>query len=323
MRRPFAALIAPLYCHRLFRPRIPKGHTLTVERQRLYALPTRYGLLFSAMLVVMLLGAINYNNSLGFLLTFLLTSVGILSILYTYRNIAHLRLRAGKATSTFAGNQAHFTLHLHNAEPLPRCTLQLTAAGAAPVLCDVAANDSAAVELALPAPKRGRLALGRITLSTTYPLGLVRAWAYVDLDMRCLVYPRPGPYRPHAATPHSQQGKRATQAAGSDDFLGFRPYHPGDSLRHVHWKALARHLPLMTKRFSGGETPDLWLDWAVLPRLDNEARLRLLCRLVLEAERGTQGYGLRLPGLEIAPGRGPVHQQRCLEALALFGEPTP
>lgn len=319
MKRPPAA---SFYSNRLFRPRIPRGHELTLERQRIYALPTRYGLLYGAMLVVMFLGSINYNNSMGFLLTFLLASLGIISILYTYRNIAHLQVRSGKTPPTFAGREAHFTVHLHNTEQLPRYALHLTAAGAATVLTDVAAKDTAGVELRVAAPKRGRLLLGKITLSTRYPLGLIRAWAYVDLGMQCLVYPQPGPYRPATATPHQHQGNQAAPAAGSDDFLGFRAYHPGDSLRHIHWKALARALPLMTKKFTAGETPDLWLDWAALPLLDNEARLRILCRLVLEAGRGAQAYGLRLPGVEIPPAQGAQHQQRCLEALALFGEPT-
>jgi uncharacterized protein (DUF58 family) len=110
---------------------------------------------------------------------------------------------------------------------------------------------------------------------------------------------------------------------GSDDFHGFRAYHPGDSPRHIHWKALARELPLLTKKFTASETPELWLDWSLLPMMDNEARLRSLCRLVLEAQHGGQAYGLRLPGTEIMPARGALHQHRCLEALALFGEARP
>jgi uncharacterized protein (DUF58 family) len=30
-------------------------------------------------------------------------------------------------------------------------------------------------------------------------------------------------------------------------------------------------------------------------------------------------YGLRLPGVEIAPGRGEAHRGACLQALALHG----
>ena len=38
---------------------------------------------------------------------------------------------------------------------------------------------------------------------------------------------------------------------------------------------------------------------------------------VLQADRLGLDYGLRLPGVEIAPNNGPVHRRRCLEALAL------
>jgi len=322
MNRRLAALAEPLL-FKLFRHTVPKGRDLTLERRRIYALPTRYGLLYAAMLLVMLLGSINYNNNLGFMLTFLLAGLGIVSILYTYRNIVHLQVRSGKVSSAFAGKQARFPVHLHNPDRLPRRALRLSAPGAESVIGDVESDDTAIVALDIAAVKRGRLPFGRITLSTAYPLGLVRAWAYVDLDMQCIVYPRPGPYRALPATPHHRQGDRAGREAGSDDFLGFRPYHPGDSLRHIHWKALARALPLLTKKFTTAETAELWLDWAALPLVDNEARLRILCRLVLESERGTQAYGLRLPGTEIPPDRGTVHQHRCLEALALFGETRP
>jgi len=322
MNRRLAAFAEPLIL-KLFRHTVPRGPALTLERRRIYALPTRYGLLFAAMLLVMLLGSINYNNSLGFMLTFLLGGVGIMSIRYTYRNIAHLQLRSGKALPTFAGEEARFTVHLHNPEPLARYTLRLAAPGARPGVTDIAAHDSAGVELGVAARRRGRLALGRITLSTTYPLGLVRAWAYADLDMHCIVYPRPGPRQPPPAEADFHQGDRAGSAMGSDDFLGFRAYLPGDSPRHIHWKAVARDLPLLTKKFAASETPEMWLDWSLLPAMDDETRLRILCRLVVEAQRSGRAYGLRLPATAIPPGQGALHQHRCLEALALFGEARP
>lgn len=318
MNRRLAAVTEPII-FKLFRHAIPRGHTLSLERRRIYALPTRYGLLFAAMLLVMLLGSINYNNSLGFILTFLLASMGVISILHTYRNIARLQLRSGKTTPAFAGGKAHFTLHLYDPENQPRYALRLTAAGAASVT-DIPAQNNAVLELGVTTQRRGRLALGKITLSTTYPLGLVRAWAYADLDMHAIVYPHPGPNRPLDSLAAFDYSDRSGTSMGSDDFMGFRDYHSGDSPHHIHWKALARNLPLLTKRFTASESPELWLDWSLLPALDDETRLRILCRLVLEAQRGGQSYGLRLPGVEIKPGQGTVHQHRCLERLALFGE---
>jgi uncharacterized protein (DUF58 family) len=42
---------------------------------------------------------------------------------------------------------------------------------------------------------------------------------------------------------------------------------------------------------------------------------------VLAAERAGARYGLRLAGVEIAPGQGEAHRATCLEALALYPSP--
>lgn len=306
---------------RFFPHAVPRGRQVTLERRRIYALPTRYGILFAVMLFVMLLGSINYNNSLGFVLTFLLASMGLLSILYTYRNIARLTLSGGRALPVFAGGVARFVVQVRNDDRLPRSAIQFAVKHGETVLHDFAARDTGLVELRLPALKRGRLALDRITVSTVFPLGLIRAWSYVQLEMQCLVYPQAGPYRPTPRTRRQDQGEHSGDNPGPDDFLGFRPYQAGDSIRHVHWKALARALPLLTKQFAASESPALWLEWSALPPLDSEARLRQLCRWVLDAHRSGRIYGLRMPGVEIAPNQGEAHQQHCLESLALYEEP--
>jgi uncharacterized protein (DUF58 family) len=73
------------------------------------------------------------------------------------------------------------------------------------------------------------------------------------------------------------------------------------------------------KVWSGRGAAELWLDWNDLPRdLDAEARLGRLCGWVLRAEETDRVYGLRLPGVEIAPGRGPQHRDQCLKSLALW-----
>lgn len=309
---------------RLFRHhRVPRGREVGLGRRRIYALPTRYGIVYAVMLFVMLLGSINYNNSMGFLLCFLLVGLGLISILHTYRNIAGLRLGAGRASPAFAGGTARFQIHLHNDDRAPRYSLRVAPRGGEAVIADVPAQRSAGIELVLPAPRRGRLALPRVTVSTSYPLGLIRAWSPVELETSCLVYPQPGHARPLPRAGRHEPGEHGGSQPGSDDFLGFRDYQHGDAPHHIHWKALARALPLLTKQFAASESPELWLDWAALPALDTEARLRQLCRWVLDAARLGRPYGLRLPGVVIAPAQGETHRERCLEALALYRERRP
>ena len=161
--------------------------------------------------------------------------------------------------------------------------------------------------------------IGRLLLETRYPLGLFRAWSYVEPEARCLVYPKPDHARLPPASAHGASGGQRLQAAGNDDFSGLRMYQPSDSPRHVAWKAAARTDDMLTKQFSGEAAAELWLDWERLPpALGLEQRLSRLAGWVLAAERGGARYGLRLPGVEIAPARGDSHAAACLQALALY-----
>jgi uncharacterized protein (DUF58 family) len=179
------------------------------------------------------------------------------------------------------------------------------------------------LELHYPTSKRGWLQPGRITAYTRFPLGLFHAWAYINIDMQALVYPAPSAERRLPAEVLVADGSSGDQGKGDDDFSSLRPYHPGDSLRHVHWKALAREQGLVTKQFGGGVSEQLWLKWEVLGNLPGEEKLSRLCRWVLEADSHGMAYGLQLPDREIAPQRGDAHRRLCLEALALFNTGGP
>jgi uncharacterized protein (DUF58 family) len=94
--------------------------------------------------------------------------------------------------------------------------------------------------LAIPAARRGRLAIGRVMLETRFPLDLFRAWSYVEPDAHCLVYPRPLFSALPDAGAQAGSGKSRSHAAGNDDFAGLRTYHASDSPRHIAWKTVAR-----------------------------------------------------------------------------------
>ena len=302
-----------------FGPRAPEPGTIFLRQNRVYILPTRPGLGFGAALGVMLIGSINYNLSLGYILTFLLASMGLVAILHTFRNLVHLRIAPGRAEAVFAGEIARFELYVENRSGYERCSIALWHAGKA-VLCDIAAARGTTARIPVIAQKRGWLAPGRITVDTRFPLGLLRAWSYIQPDMRCLVYPKPDDTLLPLPEASGSAGEKRVSSGGSDDFAGLRPYQAGDSPRHIHWKAAARGRGLRTKVFSGHAAAELWLDWNQLPaRLDVESRLSRLTRWVLSAEQQGLRYGLRLPGLELAPDTGEQHLLACLRELALYG----
>jgi uncharacterized protein (DUF58 family) len=296
----------------------PEDGPISLDRSRVFILPTGSGLAFSVMLLVMLFGSINYNNSLGHMFTFLLGSMVMVSILHTYRNLAMLGFAVGKVRPAFAGERAGYEILVTNPGAYPRAGISLKVADQPSVNIDLVAQETIPIMLYRNTARRGVLALGRCRVSSRYPLGLFTAWSYVELRTQCLVYPRPGPPRQLAQRTAYNPSLSGDKGRGVDDFAGFRPYRSGDSPRRLFWKAVAREQALLVKQFSGDRADELWLDWHDLNGLDTESRLSQLCRWVLDVAHNQQRYGLRLPGVEIPIASGVAHKQRCLEALACF-----
>lgn len=291
---------------------------VAVPRHRVYILPTRFGYGFALLLLVMLLGAMNYSNSMAFALTFLLTGLGLIAMHHTHGNLVNVEVRSGPVVPVFAGEVAHFEVHVHN--PARRSRYSVSVGWPrAPVSAsaDLPAENFTALKLPMPAQRRGWLPAKVFAVSTEFPLGLFHAWTWLELEMTCLVYPRPAP---SGRTPPAARGAGGTLTGnrpGLDEFTGLRHYQRGDSPRAIHWKSFPKLQSPMVKQFQETLDQELWLDWEELPELDSETRLSQLTRWVLDAEAAQASYGLRLPGTRIAPSRGETHQQLCLRTLAL------
>jgi uncharacterized protein (DUF58 family) len=314
----YLALKNRLY-HWVFRPRGAEPGPVVLVQRRVFILPTRQGALFASVLLMMLTGSVNYNLSLGYVLTFLLGAMGVNTMLYTFRNLAGLHLSPGRVRPVFAGEAAHFTICIDNPGATSRYSIGLTRDKKDASFTDVPAQQATLLGIAVPAARRGLLRPGRLTLFTRYPLGLYYAWAYFEPAMQCVVYPRPAP--PGLALPpaSSSAGQGIEYGQGQEDFFGLRPYHPGDSPRHIAWKAAAHGRGLLTKQFTGRADSELWLSLDQLPaRMDIEEKLSRLARWVLDAHASGMSFGLKLPGKTLAIAGGDVQCERCLEALALF-----
>ena len=303
----------------LARPGHAQAGPLTLTQRRIFILPTKYGFGFAPVLLVMLAGSVSYGLSLGFVLTFLLGSVAIVSILHAYRNLAELRVAIARAEPVFAGATARFPVHLENPSRQARFSVGLARQGDEQGFADIPCGGHGSIELCVPAPRRGVLRAGRFTLFTRYPMGLFFAWSPVELEATCLVYPRPDDAPLPRLAPRAQLGDVSQAGAGDDDFSGLKSYQPGDSPRRIAWKASVRGETLLTKQFAGQAAHEMWLDWNDLPaHFGVEARLSRLTSWVLQADRSGILFGLRLPACRFAPAAGEQHRLRCLEALARF-----
>ena len=293
-----------------------------LDRKRIYIMPTRQGLAFAAALAVMLAGAMNYNNSLAYVLTFLLVSLALVSLLHTYRNLAGLAVSARPAPPVFAGGTARFPVRVDNAGGPTRDGVVLSEdrrPGETVVRVHLEQDSHDEVELPVSAPQRGYRGIDRVCVASRAPFGIFRAWYRVPVGLRSLVYPRPGGSQALPRGNARSRDERGQGGRGRDDFSGLREYRPGDASRHVHWKAATRSEVLPVKQFEGASTEDVMLALADVRGAHLEAQLSQLTAWVLEAESRGLRYGLDLGGARLDPDHGPGHQDRCLERLAVFG----
>lgn len=311
----------------LFQLRDAEPGEVFLNQRRVFILPTKPGLGLGAMLVVLFIGSINYNLSLGFALTFLLAGCAVIDMHLTFRNLAHLYLSAGRAPAVFVGEEAPFELHLVNRRKHDRYAIWLGFIGEGlPDLAkpaDVPAHGSCRMVLSAPARQRGWLPAPRVRLQTRFPLGLLRAWSYWQPDAQALVYPRPEENAPPLPVTSEMQ-EDGQGHAGQDDFAGIRAYQAGDSMKRLAWRQIARldaevNGTLVSKHFEGGSASELQLDFSRLPRgMDTESKLSRLTSWVNEAELRGLPYAFRLGHVSIPSAIGPAHQAACLRALALY-----
>ena len=308
---------------RAFRERPADREAVVLRHSRIYLLPTRRGWALVATLVLMLLASLNYALALGIAVTFMLAGLIAAAQLHNFRNLAGIEITPLAAGETFAGGRIAFTLALH-ARSAARIGIVVTAADAR-AGGDIAAGQALTVTLDVDAPTRGRVALGRVTLTSTYPFGLWRGWAYVHFPLAGIVFPAAEIGAP--PLPHGVGGAdpRAQGASDDADLAGLREFQRGDPPQRVAWKAVARGAGWYSKEFDGaGGGGPVTLAWAALPpAMPVEARLSRLTAWVLAAERAATPFSLSLPGFALPSGQGRDHRRAALEALALYQERPP
>jgi uncharacterized protein (DUF58 family) len=312
---PFAAAL-----DRFIKRRYAFSGENRLGRKRIFILPSYFGFIYILTTLIMLIGALNYNNNPAFMLTFLLMSIALVAILHSYRNLTQLSFRSVKTVPSFAGHPVQYWILVDNHGGGQRVAIELSAADQPPVVVNAPADDATTVHLNLPTYKRGKIPFCVVTVETRYPFGLYRAWSYIRIEASCLVYPTPAGTSSRPLPSPNIHGDKESNQLGTDDYLGLRNYHAGDSIKHIHWKAYARGQALLTKQFSLAESDEIWFDWDALQGMDTEARLSQLTRWILDADENNYSYGLIIPGCRYEPSLGEQHKHLCLKALAVYQE---
>ncbi len=266
--------------------------------------------------MILLLAASNYGTSLGFMLTFFLAGISLTSMLHGFRNLLDLEIKIHAAKPLFVGEEAHFKIEINNPDLRFRPMIDLNQ-GTQQQSLSLQAGQRQQSNLCITAQKRGYLRLGKVTLSSLYPLGLFRCWSTIGSRKAVLVYPQPSNQPPPLPSCNNNATEPTPQQI-DEEYQGVRDYQRGDSARRIDWKALAKGHGTLVKNYQTPQSATLQLDWNQTHG-DTEQRLSQLCAWLLEAERQQLRYSLQLPSSALLQGEGEQHQQRCLSALALFG----
>jgi uncharacterized protein (DUF58 family) len=298
---------------------IGKHWPTTLDRSRVFILPSRFGLLAAGAVIAMLLVALNYQNSPAFLLAFLLGALLWVAMVACHQHLRGLVVTSLCVEPVFAGEPIALAIGIENRSRRARAGLVCYVDKATGHPVSVAPGGEAVAQLALVPQRRGRHTIDHCGLASSEPLGVFRAWSRLA-PVACIVYPRPAV---NAPPPPGATGLATRDRANQqpEDFQGLARYRVGDRPSQIAWPAYARGGTLERKAFGGTGGGARWLRFAETPGTDVEMRLSVLTAWALEAERGAASWGLRLPGHTLAPARGHAHLARALRAMALYPGP--
>ncbi len=298
--------------------RIPPSDRQRFEQRNIFILPSGAGVLFGVLLLIMLVTGINYQNSLIYLLTFLLGSVFVAAMHQTHRNLSGFELTLVRPGEGFAGQPVPFAFRAASPDN-DAVAIELSLPGGDIPPQSLARGETGDLTVLVPAPRRGWQGIERIRVETRFPFGLLMAWSWMRPAGRALVYPRP--VTPPAVTGALVAGDEPAQQPDPQghDHAEIRPWREGDLVQRVLWKRYARTGEMVIADWEGEQGSPQWLDYGAFPGADTELRLSYLCAQVLQRQQAGDLFGLRLPGQVIEPDQGDSHARRCLRALALFG----
>src|ERR1700704_6976383 len=128
---------------------------VTLERRRLYILPTGAGVAFGMLLFLMLIAGLNYGNSLALFLTFSLGAFALVAMQQCHRNLLRIAVISASAPAVFARTTGTVHLTLANPAHLARARVEAALPEVAAVAADLLARERQRLQAAPPPAPRG------------------------------------------------------------------------------------------------------------------------------------------------------------------------
>ncbi|MBI4351298.1 MAG: DUF3488 domain-containing protein [Elusimicrobia bacterium] len=285
-----------------------------------YLTPLGRGALAAAFITMLAAGA--SGNNLLYLLFATLLSAFLLSWAAGKANLRGIVPGLLPPEQVFRGGEFSLKVLLSNPGRLPSLGLRLSCRGQRPPLERLPAGGTAEAELRYLLPHRGLNSVEDLRLESDFPFGLLRHVRRLEA-------------RELTALPRTPELRSASELGGgvevlvssaqrrgrSGDIWGVREMRADEDIRSVNWKLSAKTGRLMTVEYAeaAGSRVTVRLEGRAAGP-DGERRAEEAagaCRFFIDA-----GAEVRLvtPEGELDYGRGLLHLDRLLRALALSGD---
>ena len=308
------------FAQRIFRSKPKDTLPVTIFHERIYILPSNRGLAFICVIAIMLMASINYGLNLGYALCFILIGLFASCLLATYKNLVKIKFTAITASNIFEGSALSYKVRVSEENKRHRSSISINNSHNRATF-DLDANAFTEAELQITGAKRGLHTLGRLTLSSDFPLGLWRGWGYLHTPIHAYVYPKPeNPVADFKGYKASSGGSLGTRT-GEQEYSDLKTYENTDSPSRVAWKRVARGGGWYSKQLEAeAEQREVAIRWQDTPtHLGVEQRLSRMCGWVIRATEENVAYTFELPGIKpLGLASGSEHSEACLAALAAF-----
>lgn len=291
-----------------------------ISKTKIFILPTREGLNFLLIGVVLFVIALVYSHNLAFSAAAVFMSIIMISAFFTNSNLSKMEVRGVRTLGGESG-KAELKVAIFNRSRHQRFDLECSLAGFSSLPMNLESGEGGTSTITLKGD-RGRYLYKRVTLSTRFPFGLFRAWRNYKISGTVYIYPSPKGSLPlPRASGEGVKGETPSPVeidSGSEEFFGHQRHREEDSLYRLDWKAYARERGLWSKVFKDPASPRFYFDYEGVRLKEREEKLSQMADWIDKAESMGAFYKIRLDGMGLPEewGRGEKYFRDCMEALA-------
>ena len=220
--------------------------------------PTREGIIFIILSVIVGFSAINTNNNLLYLIFGVMISLVVVSGIISMINLSRIDIDLVGIPDLYALTPSGLSLRLKNDKPLlPSFSLTLQLEEAKSYLLYLPPGDERDLRIKCFFKRRGWQEIPEISLVTSFPFGFFKKWIKIDLEnTRVLVFPKINEVevRCEDLDDHFAGDTSPRKTGQSEELKSIREYSPGDAKKNIDWKSTAKVDRMMVREYSATDT---------------------------------------------------------------------